>query len=87
MAKLLISILVLLSCLVFFTYQVHADEDVKFYNQYNRNDLTDYRNTGKGYWLLFILKQTFGEKEPLPEWATKTQVVEVGKIQYITTSK
>ena len=57
-------------------------QEPQFYNQYNRNDLTDYRNTGKGYTLLFLLNKAFEKPKPKPEWETKTPTIEVGQFQY-----
>jgi hypothetical protein len=57
-------------------------EEPKVYNQYNRNDLTDYRNNGKGYWLLFLIDRVAGKEEPKPEWMLKKPVIEIGQLEY-----
>ena len=76
MSKLLIALLIALSTAAY-------AQEPQFYNQYNRNDLTDYRNTGKGYTLLFLLDKAFGKPAPKAEWETKTPTIEMGQIQYI----
>jgi len=75
MNKLLIALLITLSA------SAYAQEP-QFYNQYNRNDLTDYRNSGSGYTLLFILNKVFGKPEPKAEWEMKEPTIEVGQFQY-----
>jgi len=87
MNKLLIGMFIFISLLIFTVYTVHSEEDVKFYNQYNRNDLTDYRNCGKGYWLLFILNQTLGDKEPKAEWQLKKPTITIGELEYKQANK
>jgi len=76
MNKLLIAFLIALSTASY-------AQEPQFYNQYNRNDLTDYRNTGKGYTLLFLLNKAFGKPEPKADWELKQPSVEVGQFQYI----
>lgn len=75
MSKLLIALLIALSTASY-------AQEPQFYNQYNRNDMTDYRNTGKGYTLLFLLNKAFGKPEPKAEWETKTPSIEVGQFEY-----